>query len=245
MAGEVELRFYAELRDFVDHPDGQVVRRFQLSPSVKDLIESSGVPHTEVDLVLVDGEPVDLSHRIRDGDRVSVYPVFEAFDIEGVTRVRVKPLRNPRFLLDVHLGRLARYLRLLGFDSTYHPSWTDPELVEMSRRENRLLLSRDVELLKHGHLTHGYFVRDTDPRRQLLEVVDRCHLTGSIRPFTRCMVCNGLLQSVPKAVIEQDLPPRVRSRHDRFWRCDRCGKVYWRGSHVGPLEDLVRSARGL
>lgn len=245
MGGEAEFRFYAELRDFLDDPDGRLLRRFDVSPSVKDLIESSGVPHTEVDLVLVNGEPVDFGHRIQDGDRVSVYPVFESFDIEDVTRVRAAPMRDTRFVLDVHLGRLARYLRLLGFDTNYAVDSSDPELVATSLRENRILLTRDVELLKHGDLTHGYFVRATDPRKQLFEVVERLHLAGSIDPFTRCMTCNGLLRSADKSEVEDRLPERVRREQDRFWQCAECGKIYWQGSHMGHLEDLVESARGV
>lgn len=243
MGGEAEFRFYAELRDFLDDPDGRLRRRFDVSPSVKDLIESSGVPHTQVDLVLVNGEPVGFGHRVRDGDRVSVYPVFESFDIQDVTRIRPSPLRETRFVLDVHLGRLARYLRLLGFDTDYAVDASDPELVASSLRENRILLTRDVELLKHGDLTHGYFVRATDPRGQLLEVVERLHLAGSIDPFTRCMTCNGLLRPVDKSEVEDLLPEGVRRDQDRFWQCERCRKVYWRGSHMVHLEELVESAR--
>lgn len=243
MGGEAELRFYAELRDFLDDPDGRVVRRFDVSPSVKDLIESSGVPHTEVDLVLVNGEAVPFSRRIADGDRVSVYPVFESFDIEGVTRVRSVPLRTTRFVLDVHLGRLARYLRLVGFDTDYRPDRDDAELVRKSVAEGRILLTRDVGLLKHGALTHGYFVRSTDPRDQLLEVVRRLHLAGAIEPYRRCMACNDLIEEVPKAAIQDRLPEGVRREQDLFWRCAGCGRLYWRGSHFRHLEELVDAAR--
>lgn len=245
MGGEAEFRFYAELRDFLDDPDGRLLRRFEVSPSVKDLIESSGVPHTEVDLVLVNGDPVDFGHRIQDGDRVSVYPVFETFDIEDVTQVRASPLRETRFVLDVHLGRLARYLRLLGFDTRYSVDRSDPELVATSLREDRILLTRDLELLKHGDLTHGYFVRATDPREQLLEVVERLHLGGSIEPFTRCMACNGALRPVEKSRVADRLPDGVRREQDRFWQCEECEKIYWRGSHMDRLEELVESARAV
>lgn len=243
MAGVAQLRFYAELCDFLGDGEGRVVRRFDVSPSVKDLIESSGVPHTEVDLVLVNGEAVDFAYRIHDGDRVSVYPVFESFDIEDVTRVRSSSLRITRFVVDVHLGRLARYLRLLGFDTDYDPHRDDPELVRLSLDEHRILLTRDVELLKHGDLSHGYFVRSTGPREQLLEVVRRLHLAGAVEPFSRCMACNGLLRSVDKPHVAERLPEGVRRAQDRFWQCDGCGRVYWRGSHVRHLEDLVEAAR--
>ncbi|MFP3914254.1 MAG: Mut7-C RNAse domain-containing protein [Actinomycetota bacterium] len=241
--GEAVFRFYAELCDFLDTPDGTVVRTFDVSPSVKDLIESSGVPHTEVDLVLVNGESVDFAYRVRDGDRVSVYPVFETFDVGELTRVRTEPLRTPSFVLDVHLGRLARYLRLLGFDVDYSPHRADPELVEVSRRDARILLTRDVELLKHGDLTHGLFLRSSDADDQVREVVRRLHLSSSIRPFTRCLACNGLLAEVEKEEVASLLPEGVRREQDRIWRCGDCGKLYWRGSHMRRLEALVESAR--
>lgn len=237
-----DLRFYAELRDFLDDPDGRIRRSFDLKPSVKDLIESCGVPHTEVDLVLVNGEPVDFSCGVRDGDYISVYPVFEAFDIGSVTRVRSQPLRVPRFVLDVHLGTLARYLRLLGLDADYDPGRQDPELIRISVDEGRILLTRDVELLKHGRLTHGSFVRATDPKEQLREVVDRFHLTAELAPYTRCMSCNGELEPVAKADIEDRLPPVTRRHHERFWQCRTCTKVYWQGSHHNGLNDIINQA---
>lgn len=224
---QATLRFYAELVDFVDDPGGLVTRRFHVAGSVKDLIESCGVPHTEVDLVLVNGEPVTLSHRVADGDRVSVYPVFEAFDISAVTRVRSAALRDPRFVLDVHLGRLARYLRLVGFDVDYATDRVDRELIEISVTQQRILLTRDVELLKDGRVTHGAFVHATDPTEQLQEIVGRFHLSTSLRPFTRCLVCNGELE---------------RGADDRS-SCRSCDRLYWRGSHFPRLEELVTLAR--
>lgn len=213
-----------------------------MAPSVKDLIESCGVPHTEVDLVLVDSEPVAFTYQVQDGDYISIYPVFEAFDIESVTRVRSQPLRLPRFVLDVHLGTLARYLRLLGFDTDYASDRQDPELIRISVEEGRILLTRDVELLKHGRLTHGSFVRATDPQEQLREVVDRFHLAAGVAPFTRCMSCNGQLQSVAKEDVTDRLPPATRRHHDRFWQCRSCAKVYWQGAHHRGLLDIIDQA---
>lgn len=235
------LRFYAELVDFVGDSRRETTRTFDVPGSVKDLIESSGVPHTEVDLVLVNGESVDLSHRIQHGDRVSVYPVFEAFDVGDVTRVRSRPLRVTRFVLDVHLGRLARYLRLLGFDTDYATERDDPDLVEISVDEKRILLTRDVELLKHSDVTHGAYVRSTDPSQQLVEIVRRFQLRDSIRPFSRCMACNGVLR---EGVTDPErVPPDVRRQHDRFSSCPNCERVFWRGGHATKLDELVEVAR--
>jgi uncharacterized protein with PIN domain len=163
------------------------------------VIESLGVPHGEVDLILVNGESVDFSALLPDGARVSVYPVFEAIDIGPIARVRPEPLRETRFVLDVHLGRLAAYLRLLGFDASWRNDYGDAILVQLSGAERRILLTRDRELLKRSSVTHGYWIRETQPSKQLVEVVRRFDLFRSAAPFRRCLRCNHLLEEVDKA----------------------------------------------
>lgn len=245
MAKTASLRFYAELKDFLDNENdsGLRIRSFDVAPSVKDLIESSGVPHTEVELITINGEPVDFGHRVEDGDLVNVYPVFESFDIAPIGSLRPEPMRVSRFLADNHLRKLARFLRLLGFDTAYDPSWQDPELVRISVEDNRILLTRDVELLKHGSLTHGYFVRSTDPREQVIEVVDRFQLDGSLEPFTMCITCNGTLREVDKPAVQAEVPAATFQVVDDYKRCADCGQVYWEGSHHSDLETIVDSVR--
>ena len=143
-------------------------KRLLLPASVKDIIESFGVPHTEVDLVLVNSESSDFSHLVRNGDRAAVYPVFESLDITPVLRLRPQPLREPKFVLDVHLGTLAGYLRMLGFDTMYANRASDEELVDVSAQQGRILLTRDRGVLKHSIVTRGYWLRETDSRRQNL-----------------------------------------------------------------------------
>jgi uncharacterized protein with PIN domain len=235
------FRFYAELNDFLPPARRGVTFPVELhgGPSVKDVIESLGIPHTEIDLVLADGESVDFSWRVRDGARVSVYPVFESIDIAPLARVRPVPLREIRFVLDGHLGRLARYLRMLGFDARWSNDARDEEIARVAAAEQRIVLTRDSGLLKRRIVTHGYRVRETEPRRQLGEVVDRLDLLRSIVPFRRCLCCNALLESVGKEDVEDALPPRVREGHDTFRRCPGCGRVYWAGSHLRRMERLV------
>lgn len=235
------FRFYAELNDFLPPDRRQVAfaHPFHGRPAVKDVIESLGVPHTEVDLVLADGASVDLRWRLRDGARVSVYPVFESLDVGPVTRVRPAPLRGVRFVLDGHLGRLARHLRMLGLDAAWRRDAADAELARDSAAEHRVLLTRDQGLLKRRVVTHGLWIRATDPRRQLSEVVRRLDLYRVLAPFTRCLRCNTPLEDVAKADVEEALPPAVRARHDTFRRCPGCGRVYWRGSHHRRMEELV------
>jgi uncharacterized protein with PIN domain len=241
----IYLRFYAELNDFL--PKELRARSFPYSftgtQSVKHLIEAAGVPHTEVDLVLVNGASADFSLIPDDGDRISVYPVFEAFDVASVSRVRPQPLRQVRFVLDSHLGRLAQYLRMLGFDTLYRNDYGDDELVRISLGEHRVLLTRDRDLLMRAAVTHGYYVRQTDRRAQLIGVLQRFDLAHCINPLTRCLVCNGLLRAVAREEVADQVPQRSRENCDRFWKCPGCGRVYWNGSHHGHMMKMVSSLK--
>jgi len=149
------------------------------------------VPHTEIDLILVDGRSVRFDRRLRGGERIAVYPEFERFDISPLHRLRPKPLREPRFVADVHLGTLARFLRLLGFDTRYGNGLDDAELAAITSREKRILLTRDVGLLKRKAVVRGQWLRSHDPEQQVMEIVEALHLKRLLRPFTRCMACNG------------------------------------------------------
>lgn len=238
------VRFYAELRDFLSagHRSGTVVHTFGVPGSVKDVIESYGVPHTEVELILVGGESVDFSYQVQDGDQISVYPVFESFDVASLVRLRPEPMRQVRFVLDGHLGTLARYLRLLGLDTAYARSASDRQLIRLANTEGRILLTRDVGLLKNRAITHGHFVRSDDPRQQILDVVSRFQLAGRFRPYSRCLACNGVLEPVAKGAIAHRLPPLTRQYIDEFRTCPECGKDYWRGAHAQALDRIVAAA---
>ena len=225
-------------------PDQQyrtLEREFFVASMVKDLIESFGIPHTEVDLITANGESVDFSYRVHNGDRIAVYPMFEAFDITPVLRVRPEPLRDTKFVLDVHLGKLAAYLRMLGFDTLYRSCYSDPELVHISVTDTRILLTRDRGLLKHSDITRGYWLRETNSRAQLLEVTHRFDLARSLRPFTRCMACNGVLQTVMKDSVEDEIPPRIAELHEEYKRCPICHRIYWKGSHYEKMQRLVEA----
>ncbi len=243
----VTFRFYRELNDFLPREKRQrtFVQEYVLPGSIKDAIENIGVPHTEVDLILVDGESVDFDYRLRDGDRVSVYPVFEALDISGVTRLRPRPLRVNRFVLDCHLGRLAGYLRMLGFDSLFRGDYHDDTLLRISVEQRRILLTRDLELLKRKQLQRGYYVRATKPRQQAAEVIRRLQLESSIRPFTRCIACNGTLAKVRKEEIRSLLPENTDRYFDEFIQCRDCLRVYWKGSHYERMQRLVTQFTGV
>jgi uncharacterized protein with PIN domain len=244
--GEAALRFYAELKDFL-RPDlrgGSAIFGFQRETTVKHAIESLGVPHTEVDLILVNGENSDFSRILRDGDRVSVYPVFESIDISSITRVRPEPLRELRFVLDCHLGRLAKYLRLPGFDALYSRFGEDAELADVSHREKRVLLTMDRDLLKRSKVERGYLVHDANPRDQLTEVLRRFDLKESFKPFVRCLECNARLETVSKQAVLERVPERVAEWCEEFQRCTGCGRVFWKGSHYERMRGMVEELIG-
>jgi uncharacterized protein with PIN domain len=235
------FRFYEELNDFLPPARRRVrfTREFKDRRSIKDMIESLGVPHTEVELILVNGKSVRFSYIVRDGDDVSVYPMFEALDVTPLLHLRPKPLRRTRFVLDGHLGTLARYLRVLGFDTLYRNDYHDAELAKVSHDERRILLTRDVGLLKRSLVTHGCFLRETDPKQQLKEIVERLDLYRSIRPFRRCVNCNGLVRPVTRGALVGRVKPAVLKAFRRFRQCDDCGQVYWPGSHYDRMQALI------
>jgi uncharacterized protein with PIN domain len=235
------FRFYAELSDFLPAGKRQIAfaHSFEGRVSVKHLIEALGVPHPEVELVLVNGKSVDFSYLVQDGDRISVYPVFESIDVTPLVRVRPQALREPRFVLDTHLGRLAAYLRMLGFDAIYRNDYADEELAQVTSREERTLLTRDRGLLKRSEVTHGYCVRSTNPRRQLVEVLQRFDLFQAVAPFRRCIRCNASLERVSKEAISHRLPVKTRQYYDEYRICPGCDRIYWKGSHYERMQQLI------
>ena len=240
-----QLRFYEELNDFLKPGLRKQAfsHAFDRRTSIKDMIESFGVPHTEVEVILVNGKSVDFSHIVHDGDRISVYPVFESLDVSPLLRLRPEPLRHPKFVLDTNLGRLARYLRLLGFDCLYSNDFEDAAVAMISAGQQRTLLTRDRSLLQRKIITHGYFVRAVRPRLQVPEVLSRFDLYRSIAPFSRCSRCNGTLQVVDKQAIEARLEVKTRQYYNDFRMCSGCGQIYWQGSHYQRTMQLVDAWR--
>ena len=240
-AASAEFRFYEELNDFLAPERRRTSFAYGVAGtrSVKDAIEAIGVPHTEVDLILVDGHSVGFDRVLRGGERVAVYPLFERLDIAPLQHLRPRPLREPRFVLDAHLGKLARHLRMAGFDCLYRNDYRDSEIITASLAEHRVILTRDKGLLKQRLVTHGYFVRRTESEEQLCEVVRALQLETGLRPFTRCRECNAGLRDAPKAEVLARLPPKVRAAYDRFQLCPGCGRIYWEGTHYARLRRLL------
>lgn len=238
---QARFRFYSELNDFLPAESQSVTVSYLFlgSPAIKDSLEALGVPHTEVDLILVNGESVDFRYQLQDGDRASVFPEFRSIDIIPILKVRPQPLQEARFVIDIHLGRLASYLRMMGFDSLYRIDYTDKELARAANIERRVLLTRDRGLLKRSEVTHGYYIRACQPYEQLTEVMRRFNLTRLAVPFKLCIRCNGKLDGVPKEIVIDQLPPKVKERHTQFRKCRSCGQVYWQGSHYERMRRFI------
>jgi uncharacterized protein with PIN domain len=235
------FRFYEELNDFLARPLRR--RAFSCvcarSATTKHMIEALGVPHTEVELIIVNGESVGFDHLIAEGDRIAVYPKFEALDVTPLVRVREKPLRTVRFVADAHLGGLAHLLRLAGFDTLYDNHFTDEAIEAIASSEARIVLTRDRELLKRRTITHGCYVRSLKPETQLHELFDRLDLAGSAQPFRLCLSCNVPLHGIAREEAAARVPPGVLERHTRFVTCDVCRRIFWEGSHWKRMRGLV------
>jgi uncharacterized protein with PIN domain len=228
---QANFTFINELNDFLPHSLENTSFSFEFAPhqSLKHLIESLGVPHTDFGRVLVNGVAADSGRRLSEGDQVVVYPADS-------------PLSGgPRFVLDNHLGQLATYLRMLGFDSLYRNNYQDAELARVAVEEKRVLLTRDRRLLMRKVIRQGYCIHQTDPRRQAVEVLKRYKLQGSIKPFQRCLRCNSPLQVVNKQDILERLEPLTKIYYDDFRICPTCGQIYWKGSHYGHMLEMIEA----
>lgn len=237
------FRFYEELNDFLARPLRR--RAFSCecarSATTKHMIEALGVPHTEVELILVNGESAGFDRVLADGDRVAVYPKFESFDVTPLLRVRERPLRTIRFVADAHLGGLAQLLRLAGFDTLYDNHFADSEIEALASAEGRIVLTRDRELLKRRTITHGCYVRALKPQAQMREIVDRLDLAASVRAFRLCLQCNAPLRRIEKAEAIGRAPEGVLARHAQFVTCDVCRRVFWEGTHWKRMRTLIDS----
>jgi uncharacterized protein with PIN domain len=224
-------------------PRGQknttITHPFDWRGSIKDMIESLGVPHAEIELIVVNGTSVDFGYIVQPDDDIHVYPRFDRVDITYKVRLRAPLSCRPAFVLDQHLGRLAAYLRMMGFDTLYRNDYHDEELAQISHTERRILLTRDTGLLKRNLVTYGYYVRATSPQYQLSEVMSHFDLSASVLPFRHCMKCNGLLEQVEKETILERLPDGTASYYDEFHRCGSCDRIYWKGPHYQRMQKLV------
>jgi len=237
MAGVATLQFFGRLSGLLScrAEDGNVRYRFDGSPAIKDAIEALGIPHTEVDLIFVAGESVGFDHRLQDGNPVAVYPLGLGPSQPFLRHLTPAAPAPPAFILDVHLGKLARRLRLLGFDCRYRNDYPDPEIIRLALAEQRVILTRDRGILKQGVVRLGLLLDSPRPDQQVRQVLERFHLRNEIRPFRRCPLCNGLLEPVDRDQVLHRLLPNTARSARRFRRCRECDKLYWQGAHHARL----------
>jgi uncharacterized protein len=235
----LHLSFHGDLPFFVRPRRGahEVVRQLREKTSVKDAIEACGVPHPEIDLVVVNGSPVDFSHLLHQGARIEVYPVSAPDELFPASRLQRRHLQ--RFVADGHLGQLTRDLRLLGIDVACNARATDADLAALATTEERALLTRDRRLLMHATVRDGYYPRSQIPAEQTRGVMNRFSLRTTIAPFTRCLRCNGVLASISKTEIVEHLEPLTKIYYEVFRRCHQCGQLYWGGSHFEKLQKRI------
>jgi len=245
----VSLQFYGSLNDLLPATQRHTEIRHELIQprSVKDLIESVGVPHTEIGLIIVNGKSVDFSHPVKEAEQISIYPALFS---PAITPLKPEQqlcqpqiIQPPRFVLDVHLGKLARQLRMLGFDSVYQNNYKDPALADISSRQKRVLLTCDRQLLMRNQVIYGYLVRARQTQQQLAEILSRFNLYNQIKPFTRCMHCNNTIQPVEKQAITSQLPADTIKYYDEFFQCTACSKIYWKGSHYLKMKEKIENIK--
>jgi hypothetical protein len=236
------FRFYEELNDFLPKHRRKTTfeAEFRGKRSIKDMIEAIGVPHTEIDLILVNGKSVDFNYILQNGDRASVYPVFESLNITDVTLLRKIPLRRHKFIADINLGNVVKYMRVLGFDLYYDSLLSTREIIEISKRENRVILTKSRKLLKFKDVTHGIFIRPGTTTDQIRRIIDYLDIKDNIKPFSRCLRCNTLLKSVLKEKILDRIPPKTKEFCDEYVQCQSCDKIYWKGTHFINMKKVVR-----
>ena len=247
MTDQIYLRFHAELNDFLpaEARHTTVLHPLNGAIAIKHLIESVGVPHPEVEQILVNGQPADFGYLLQPQDRIDVYAASVENQVSASIQLR-PPLAPPvRFVVDTHLGQLARNLRLFGFDTLYRNDYDDPELADISSQEKRVLLTRDRGLLKRKIVVYGHWVRPTEPRQQLISVLRRYDLAVEICTWHRCLRCNGVLVSVPKEDVLESLETNTKRYYHTFQRCAECGQVYWQGSHVERMQAFVEGIKDL
>jgi len=236
----VKFWFHSSFNELLstERKGGEFIYQFNGEPSIKHLVEAVRIPHTEIGKIFVNGQEVNLSYLAQDGDKISVYALISNRQYHEQDSDKFN-YNDARFILDNHLGKLTTYLRMLGFDSRYCNDFQDEELAEIAGNEGRVLLTRDRGLLMRRSIEYGYLLRSMDARKQVTEVLQQYELFNQIRPFERCLRCNGHLQHIEKGTILDRLEPLTKKYYNEFCICQDCNRIYWKGSHYERMQEFI------
>jgi len=235
--------FHKSLTDFLSPSlkHAAISYKFNGAPAIKDAIEAIGIPHTEVHIIVVNNCQVGFDYSLTDNDEVQVFP-FEA-SREVLKNMLLQKPAQVKFILDVHLGKLAKSLRMLGLDAMYKTNLSDKTIAEIAALEDRIVLTRDVGLLKHRAISYGYWLRSQNSEEQLSEVIKRYNLASEIKPFTKCIACNGDIIQVSKEAVLESLPAKTKEYFNEFFQCKNCKRVYWKGSHYERMIEFIKQLK--
>lgn len=235
------FRFYGSLNDFLPaaKKDSWFSYYFKGNPALKDAIEAIGIPHPEVFAILVNRVAVGFFQPLQAQQLVEVYPAEITPVLPEDYLLKDKHPVVQRFILDVHLGKLAKALRMLGFDCRYENEQSDQAIASIAEKENRIVLTRDIGLLKRKVIRRGYWLRSQKLKEQLEEVILYFNLQNSCSPFSRCLACNGRIGKVAKESVSNNLPPQTKKHFNEFFQCFSCRQVYWKGSHYERMQEFI------
>ena len=209
----------------------KIAHELKRRASAKDVVESFGIPHTEIGVMRANGREISFSHIVENSETIEISPLYAPIDVLTASLLRPQPLQNITFAVDDNVGKLASLLRMAGLDTYYVNTISDRELVKIAHHEGRILLSKDKDLLKRKMIVFGRLVRAITPKKQLAEIIQLYGLREQLQPFSRCLKCNDLLQPIEKQEIIDRLEPLTIKYYDSFHTCRSCGNIYWPGSH--------------
>jgi hypothetical protein len=239
---QCRLRIYGELNDFLNKKDRNhpIRHTYKGSPSVKDLIESLGIPHCEIALILMDEKPVQFDSKLQGSHYIAVYPYTPLLSLKTDSPVMVRIPSPPTFILDVHLGKLARWLRFIGMDTLHYNQLEDARIASIAENQDRVVLSRDLKLLMRKKIKRGRYIRNCQIDQQMIDVMRYFNLKHHLRPFTRCSSCNASLKQVDKRELKNIPDKKILARFDAFFQCTGCQKIYWKGSHHNKIDQRIQ-----
>lgn len=240
---QITIHFHGEITFFLSKTH-QPHHSIDYKTSIKDFIEALGVPHPEIEQIIVNQQAVDFDFSLLEDETHDVQ-VYSDIQQDNTAPLRPPLTAKPRFILDTHLGRLANILRMMGFDTLYRNDYPDDELAFVSNQETRVLLTRDIGLLKRSLVIYGRFVRETDPHKQIIEIMRAFKLLPYVEPFKHCIKCNGLLHRVEKADVIDRIPENSANHFEIFHQCADCHQVYWKGSHYNKMQSYIDEVMAL